>query len=222
MQQTHLPGVKPIMVGRNGRVDEPAQAIVLPASVPAAQPAVATAPVQVAPVAQDLPVLQQEPVLAVGGVGITSSINAQVTLHTKAVVELPWGFIKESLIYAFLSPLGEICISDLPPQIVTTNGAEHWQVMVGADLLILGTYSDVTHWRDSLTLRPDTHTDEEEEVTPEVLPEPEPEPVVVPEPEPETAITKEWFATLSNRQKKKHKHLMASKGLDYLGTPLVD
>lgn len=218
MQQTNLPGVTPIMIGQGGaRPDlnpamQPQQAMVLPTAGELAGGHVEPLPLPVAPAA----VAPAPVALPTAPVGVQSSVNASVVLKTQAVIELPWGFIKDGFDYAFLSPLGEICISDLPPQLVD---GQAWQLMQGAECLVLGTYPDTTHWRESLTMRPVV-----EEAAPEAYVGTEPvveaEPVHVPVVE--TSISQAWFDALSNNAKKKHKRVMREKGLDYLGSPLAD
>lgn len=230
----HLPGVTPIMVGQGGARPElqvAQQAITLPSAneihnVAAAVP-VAAPVAQATVVAPALPVVSNEPITS-APVTATSSMNVSVRLVTKAVIEMPWGFIKDTFNYAFLTPLGELCISTLPPLVTVTGDVEHWTLMDGAEMLLLGNYSDVTHWRDSLTMRPDTEEELEdltESVTAEEVAEAQPiieevAPIVEEAVKVQNSISKAIYDAMSKTQQRKHRKAMRSQGLNWDGTAL--
>ncbi len=234
--QTQLPGiVSPIMVGRNGTITEavqPQQAMVLPTTTEVARvqegsvaPTFPNTGAELEWATEQAPVAQvQAPVVAVPTLG-TSQMNVNIRLVTKAVIEMPWGFIKDELNYAFLTPVGELCVSDLPPLVVTDGTTEVWKLAENAVVLVLGTYTDVTHWRDSLTMRPDSEEElEVEEFMADLEKETRPEPVAITEAPVAVATSSSVnagvYANMSRSQQRKHKKIMRAKGLDFLGNKL--
>lgn len=216
----HLPGVTPIMVGRQGALTEPTVATVLPtaAEFAAGQALPIETPVAVAPAIAPVELAPVAPV-AIAPTA-TSSLNAVVRLHTTAVIELPWNFIVEHLQYAFLTSLGEICVADYPPSLVTTNGVASWELPATAECLVLGMYSDTTHWQDSVTMRPDDEEELAAEVVEELEPEPVPVKIVAPIIETKSGITQKEWEGMSRRQQKRHRLNMSRLGKNHLGEDL--
>ena len=189
----------------------PAIPVAMPTVAPVAEPEVYAAPVEAPPMA---------------GTPGTASLYASVKLVTRAVIDLPWGFISERYDYAFISNAGEIILTCNPPVLMlgATPDLDSWKLSANTksgDYIVLGRMSDSSYWRESLTLRPCEEDDDTEEVD-EVEPF-QKEPVQLQEPvEPVSVaiITPEQWRNMTKTQKKKHRQKMAVQGLDVYGVKL--
>lgn len=162
-----MDSIKPIMVGRNqpqtdtapNAVQHVEQAQTL-APLNAPQPAVA--PVQqahtteqfaaTAQPAQMIPEASTQAVTQTGGCMMYFNIKPV----TRVVLEMPWGFISEDYICAFISSMGELVICNVPPKFNITQDV--WVLDPAAKSIVLGKVSDeyLAYWRDSVSFRPDS------------------------------------------------------------------
>lgn len=216
----------PILVGRNAPEQEVATPAVAQAPV-AANPLqeqllaaqVAPAPTaEVAPVATVAPVTQQAVVQQTGGCMMYFNIKPV----TKLELEMPWGFISEAFDTAFISSVGELVVSELPPMYDKTHDV--FVLSPDNKSLVLGRVSEeyVQYWRDSVSFRPDSgYTEEDvqefkvEDTQTEVVQE------TIKEPELEDTTN---YAHLSRNQRKKIKNrrLRAGENLEDLPKELRD
>ena len=141
--------------------------------------------------------------------GVSCSLNASIKLVTTAKIEMPWGFVSDVYQYAFITPMGELCLSDLPPSLLRNpeNAAlDQWRALPTAKLIVVGSISDTEHWRESLTMRPDDEDVEEEvEEEEEVLLEEQP------------IFNDAQLSQLSRKQFARHMAKMRSEGRNKYG-----
>lgn len=229
--------INPIQVGRNAPVGAPtvaanplqeqlAQAQAAPtvsAHTPAA-PVAAQAVPQAAPVlaptaevAPVAPVAQNTSVQQAGG----CQMYFRITPVTKILLEMPWGFINAEYDCAFISNMGELVVSDLPPMYDSTNDV--FVLDMTAKSIVLGRVDGqyLQYWRESVSFRPDSGYSEEDV---KELTEKEPEKVQeVPETEPVLEDNTDYTHLSRNQRKKvKQKKLQAGANLEDLPKILRD
>lgn len=227
--------INPIQVGRNAPVGTPtvatnplqeqlaqvqAQAPVVSAH---AAPAAPVAPVQapvVAPTAdvEAAPVAQTTSVQQAGG----CQMYFRITPVTKILLEMPWGFINAEYDCAFISNMGELVVSDLPPMYDSTNDV--FVLDMTAKSIVLGRVDGqyMQYWRESVSFRPDSGYSEEdvkelkETVTEQVQETPE-------ETKPVLEDNTDYSHLSRNQRKKvKQKKLQAGANLEDLPKLLRD